>query len=122
MAGNRLGSKGTYLYFTDDVTVAYILKRDLDLVFAGLGAADAAPVVYNPASPPTGVTITPKPQGFKPRVVFIQSTTDGARKEMIAFHPTADLYLKNFADAFPEIDGDSTFRSTGRKGETLSFG
>lgn len=121
MAGQRLGPKGTYLYFTDDTNVAYLVQRDLTLALAGLGAGAAAPVLYDVENPPAGVIITPKPQGFNPRVVFIQSTTDGARKEMIAFHPTAALYLKNFSDAFPEIDGDATFVSTGRKGEKLSF-
>lgn len=122
MAGNRLGGKKTYLYFTDDVNVAYLLKRDTDLVMDGLGAANAAPVLYDPGNPPAGVIVTPKPQGFSPRVVFIQSSTDGARKDMIAFHPTSSLYLKNFSDAFPEIDGDGTFVTTGRRGEQLTFG
>lgn len=120
MAGNRQGSKSTVLYFTDDVDVAYILQRDDDLLLAGLGAAAAAPELYDPGNPPAGVIVTPKPQGFKPRVIFIQAP-DGARKNMIAFHPTSDLYLKNFSDAFPEIDGEDNWVSTGRKGEALSF-
>jgi hypothetical protein len=122
MAGQRLGPKNTYLYYTDDIDVAYLIKRDATLALAGLGDDAAAPEVYDAENPPTGIIITPKPQGFQPRVVFIQSTTDGARKEMIAFHPNSALYLKNFSDAFPEIDGDATFVSTGRKGEKLSFG
>lgn len=121
MAGNRIGPKKTYLYYTDDVGVAYLLKRDVDLALAGLGAGAAAPEEYDPQNPPVGVIVTPKPQGFKPRVVFIQDPDDGARKDMIAFHPTSELYLKNFSDAFPSIDGDATFVSTGRKGEKLSF-
>lgn len=121
MSGNRLGGKNSYLYFTDDVTVAYILRRDTDLAIAGLGEGNAAPVLYDPDSLPAGVTVTPKPLGFEPRVVFIQSPTDGARKEMIAFHPQSDLYQANVAQQFPAIDGDTTFRSTGKKGETLSF-
>lgn len=121
MAGNRLGSKQRYLYYTDDVGVAYILSRDTDLAVAGLGAGAAAPEVYDPGNPPAGVIVTPKPQGFRPRGIFIQSTTDGARKDMIAFHPTSSLYLKNFADDFPTVDTDDTFVSTGRHGESLSF-
>ena len=121
MAGNRLGGKLTYLYYTDDINVAYLLQRDTDLVFDGLGAGAAAPEVYDPQNPPVGVIVTPKPQGFKPRVIFIQSPTDGARKDLIAFHPTSELYLKNFSDTIPAIDGDATFVSTGRKGEKLSF-
>lgn len=122
MDGNRTGEKKNYLYFTDDVNVAYILKRDVDLALAGLGNGAAAPVEYDAENPPAGVIITPKPQGFNPRGVYIQSTVDQARKYMIAFHPASNLYLKNFSDAFPEIDGDSTFVSTGRKGEQLTFG
>ena len=121
MSGNRLGPKETYLYFTDDVTLAYTFKRDEDLALAGLGAGAAAPLVYDPANPPAGVTIQPKPLGFEPRVVFVQSTTDGARKDMVAFHPTSDLYLANQSASFPAIAGDSTFVSTGKKGEQLSF-
>lgn len=121
MSGNRSGAKLDYLYYTDDVNIAYILPRDTDLVQAGLGAGAAAPELYDPENPPNGVIITVKPQGFDPRVIFIKSTLDGVRKEMIAFHPTSELFLKNFSDAFPEIDGDSTFISTGRKGEQLTF-
>lgn len=120
MAGNRQGSKTNLLYYTDDVNVAYILQRDDDLILDGLGAAAAAPEVYDPQNIPAGVIVGPKPQGFKPRVVFIQAP-DGARKNMIAFHPTSELYLKNFSDAFPAIDGENTWVSTGRKGESLSF-
>lgn len=121
MTGQRLGPKNTYLYYTDDVTKAYLIQRDVTLAIAGLGAGTSAPTVYDAANPPANVTVTPKPQGFKPRVVFIQSTNDGARKEMVAFHPTAARYLANASAAFPEIDGDDTFVSTGRKGEKLSF-
>ena len=119
MAGNRLGSKDVYLYYTDDVNVAYTLSRDTDLAIDGLGAGAAAPELYDRGNPPVGVIVGPKAQGVKPRVVFIQSTTDGVRKEMIAFHPTSELYLKNFSDDFPAIDGEDTCVSTGRKSEQL---
>ena len=121
MAGNKLGSKGEYLYYTDNVDVAYILKRDLDLVFAGLGNDTAAPEVYDPANPPAGVIVTPKPQGFKPRGLWIEDTTDGARKFLIAFHPNSTLYKQTFAQTMPDIDGVTTFVSKGRKGEALTF-
>lgn len=121
MTGQRLGPKNTYLYYTDDITKAYLMQRDATLAIAGLGAGTAAPTVYDASEPPANVTITPKPQGFKPRVVFIQSTDDGARKEMIAFHPTSAIYLQNASAAFPAIDEDDTFITTGRKGEKLSF-
>lgn len=121
MSGNRLGPKSNYLYFTDDTNLAYIFSRDDDLALAGLGEGAAAPVLYDPENPPAGVTVTPKPLGFKPRVVFVQSTTDGARKNMVAFHPASNLYLSNASQTFPAIAGDSTFVSTGKKGEALTF-
>ena len=121
MAGNKLGPKGKFLYFTDDVTVAYILNRDLDLVFAGLGAAAAAPVAFDPANLPAGVTVSPKPTRFTPRGVYIQDSSTGERKFLIAFHPTSDIYLAQVSQTIPDIDGETDFVSTGRKGEQLSF-
>mgnify|MGYP000368527536 FL=1 len=121
MAGNRLGGKIQVIYYTDNVGVAYILNRDVDLVFAGLGEAAASPELYDPANPPAGVIIGPAPRRFNPRVLFIESPTDGARKELIAFHPNSDLYKQTFRQTMPSIDGDATFVSTGRKGEKISF-
>ena len=121
MAGNRLGSKSQVLYYTDNTDVAYIMNRDTDLVFAGLGDNTAAPEVYAPASPPAGVIVGPTPRRFTPRTIFIESTTDGARKSLIAFHPNSSLYKATFRQSMPAIDSDSTFVSTGRKGEKVSF-
>lgn len=120
MAGNKLGPKQIYLYYTDDLTQAYTMRRDTDLAVAGLGAGAAAPQVYDRANPPENVDITPAPKGFSPRVVFIQDPT-GARKNMIAFHPTSQLYLKQFSDSFPAIDGQNDWFTTGRKGEQATF-
>lgn len=121
MAGNRTGGKVPTLYYTDNVDVAYVLNRDTDLVFAGLGNGALAPEEYDPEDIPAGVIITPAPRRFKPRVIFIQSSSDRARKELIAFHPNSELYQATFRQQMPEIDGDTSFFSTGRKGEKLSF-
>lgn len=121
MSGNRLGPKGSFIYFTDDITIGYIIPRDLDLVFAGLGAGASAPVAFDPASPPAGVSLSPAPKRFKPRVVFAQSEADGARKELICFHPTSDLYLATSRQDLPDIDGEDTFVTTGKRGETQSY-
>ncbi len=121
MTGNRLGPKNDYIYQTEVPAIVYIIPRDQDLAVAGLGAGAAAPVVFDPENPPAGKTVLTAPKNFEPRVVFAESTTDGARKDMIAFDPTASLYVSTSRTAFPAIDGDSTFISTGRKGEKLSF-
>lgn len=119
LPGNRLGSKQRYLYFTDDVTVAYILFRDTDLAVAGLGVGAAAPELYDQDNPPAGITICPAPRRFTPRCVFAQDDGTGARKELIAFHPTADLYSTS-SPMTVTID-TLAFVTTGRKGEKLTF-
>lgn len=120
MTGNRQGPRQTYVYQSDVPSVRYTYVTDADLAVAGLGAAGAAPEVFDPAMPGTPVP-TPAPRGFNFRTVFAQSPTDGARKELIAANPTANLYATTIRLSVPEIDGDSTFVTTGRKGETLSF-
>lgn len=117
--GNRQGPRERYVYLTDDITVAYILTTDQDLAVAGLGAGAAAPDVYDPANPPTGITICPAPRRFSPRVVFVQDPVSGARKNLIAFSSTADLYSTSLSQTVT-IDG-LAFESTGRKGEKLTF-
>lgn len=121
MAGNKLGSKSNYIYQTDIPDLVYVLQRDDDLVFAGLGAGAGAPAQFDPASPPAGKTVSLPPRRFEPRVLFIEDTADGARKDLICFDPTADLYVTQQRTAIPAIDGVNTFISTGRKGEKLSF-
>lgn len=119
--GNRLGPKKKYVYATDIPTLVYVISRDEDLALAGLGVGAAAPVEFDPENPPGGVTVSLPPKRFKPRVVFIEDPQDGARKEMIAFAPSASLYASQTRTPVPEIDGDSTFVTTGRRGEKLSF-
>lgn len=121
MAGNRLGPREKYVYFSENPTLAYIIETDQDLAVAGLGDGAAAPVVFDPANPPAGVTVTPAPKNFRARTVFAQSTTDGARKNLIAFNANANLYATTTSQAVPAIDTDSTFVTTGRRGEQLSF-
>lgn len=120
MTGNRLGPKNEYIYQTDVPGLIYIISRDADLALAGLGVGAAAPEQFDPANPPAG-TVVQAPKNFRPRTVFAQSPSDGARKDLIAFSPTATLYVSTQRTAVPAIDGDSTFVTTGRKGETLSF-
>lgn len=121
MTGNRQGPRSKYVYITDVPTVAYIYTTDDDLAVAGLGAAGAAPELFDPANPPAGLTISPAPKNFSFRTVFAQSPTDGARKELIAAAPNANLYASTLSQSVPSIDSDTTFVTTGRKGEQLSF-
>lgn len=121
MTGNRLGPKKTYIYQTDVAAIVYLVSRDEDLAIAGYGAGANAPVEYDPENPPAGKTLLTPPKRFSPRTVFVQSTTDGARKEMVAFDPTAEKYVISARTAAGAIDGDSTFVVTGRKGEQISF-
>jgi hypothetical protein len=117
--GNRLGPRERYVYATDDLTIAYIIETDQDLAVAGTGAGAAAPDVYDPANPPAGVTLCPAPRRFQPRCVFIQDPTSGARKSLICFSPTANLYSSSQPQSVT-IDA-LAFTSTGRKGEKLTF-
>lgn len=116
MAGNLLGPREKYVYVSDDLK-SYGYTTDEDLAVAGLGPADAAPTVYNPASPPIDYCGS-FPRGFRPRVVFVQDAA-GNRKELIAASPSADLYATNLAQNVT-IDG-VVFTTTGRRGEKMSF-
>lgn len=117
MTWNRLGGKETYVYISDDGNT-YALTTDTDLAISGLGAADAAPVVFDPDAEPANFR-GPIPKRFRPRVVFAEADDDGARKELVAFDPTADLYQTS-SRAAVEIDGQ-TGVTTGRRGEKLTF-
>lgn len=119
LSGNRIGPRERYVYFSDDSTIAYIISTDQDLAVAGTGAAGAVPDVYDPATPPAGVTICPAPRRFRPRCVFVQDSVSGARKDLICFSPTSNLY----GSSQPQTVTIDTldFTSTGRKGEKLSF-
>lgn len=116
MAGNRLGERAKYLYESDSGET-YIVETDESLAIAGFGAAGAAPVEFDPANPGDA---TPAPRRFKPRGVYVQSNTDGARKFLIAFDPTADAYARNNSATYT-IDTEGGWVSTGRVGEKQTF-
>jgi hypothetical protein len=115
MAGNRLGDRAKYVYESDGGST-YYLETDSSLAIAGFGAAGAAPVEYNPASPGDA---TAAPRRFKPRGVYVQAS-DGARKFVIAFDPTASAYARNNSATYT-IDTEAGWVSTGRRGESQSF-
>ena len=117
MTWNRLGAKADYVYTADDGST-YSYTTDTDLAIAGLGAADAAPVVFDPENPPANYRGR-FPTRAKPRVVFCQADADGARKELVAFDSTADLYSTVSRQAVT-IDGEDG-ETTGRKGERFTF-
>lgn len=116
MAGNRLGERKRYLYESDGGST-YILETDASLAIAGFGVGTAAPVEYDPDTPGTA---TPAPRRFRPRGVYVQSATDGARKFVIAFDPTASAYARNNSASYT-IDGEADWESTGRVGERQTF-
>lgn len=116
MAGNRLGERQRYLYESDGGQT-YIIETDESLAIAGFGEGAAAPVVYDPATPGDA---QPAPRRFKPRGVYVQSTTDGARKFLIAFDATATAYARTNSESYT-IDTEGGWVSTGRVGEKLSF-
>lgn len=121
MAGNRLGTRRKIVYQSDEPNIVYILEVDADLRVAGAGIAAALPELFDPLNPPANVSVCPAPKRFKPRVVYIQSTNDGARKEIVCTSPSANLYASTFRQAVPALDGDTTFVTTGRRGEKLTF-
>lgn len=115
MAGNRVGTRSKYVY-TNDAGGLYILETDDSLAIAGFGAAGGSPTAFDPASPGTA---TPAPRRFQPRIVYVQAS-DGARKAVIAFTPTASAYSRVTAGTYT-IDTEAGWVSTGRRGEKLSF-
>lgn len=117
MTWNRLGSKQLYVYTADDGNT-YSISTDTDLAIAGLGVGAAAPVVFDPANPPANF-VGAAPKRFTPRTVFAEADDDGARKNLIAFNPTADLYQTTARQAVT-IDGQTGI-TTGRRGEKLTF-
>ena len=118
LTGNRLGSRGRYVYESDEPGKGFILTTDEDLAVAGTGQGAAAPITYDPASPPVGIELCPPPKRFKPRVVFIQAA-DGSRKDLICFSPVANLYASTVPQSVT-ID-ELAFETTGRRGEKISF-
>lgn len=116
MAGNRLGARKKYVY-DNDANGQYVLETDESLAIAGFGSGALAPVEFDPDSPGSA---TPAPRRFRPRGVYVQNSTDGARKFMICFSPDATAY-ERVTSASYTIDTESGWESTGRVGERLTF-
>lgn len=116
MAGNLLGEREKYVY-ESDTGDTYSWLTDTDLAIAGLGAADAAPAVFDPDNPPANYRGR-FPRGAEPRRVFVQNA-NGKRKALVAFDPTSNIYASDTPQAVT-ID-TAPFTTTGRKGERFSF-
>jgi len=116
MPGNLLGPRGKFVYLADDGTT-YSVTTDSSLAVAGLGVGAGAPAAFDPQNPPTGYGGR-FPRGARPRVVFAQDS-NGNRKQLVAFDPTANLYETNLSQAVTIDNG--AFVTTGRRGETYTF-
>lgn len=116
MAGNLLGSRSKYVYKGDDGN-NYSVITDDSLAVAKLGAADAAPVAFDPESPPANYAGR-WPRGAETRKVFVEDS-NGNRKALTAFDPTASLFATNLSQSVT-ID-EAAFTSKGRRGERYSF-
>lgn len=119
MAGNRLGPRTKVVYKSEANGLGYILTVDDSFVVAGAGTGNGEPALYDPATPPADLTVTPSPKSFRPRGVWAKSPVDGARKFIACMDPTADLYATTTPKTV-SIDGEN-FITTGRVGETQSF-
>jgi hypothetical protein len=95
----------------------YSVLTDDSLALIGLGAASAAPVAFDPASPPTNYGGR-FPRGAKPRVVHVEDE-DGNRKSLVCFAPTGTAYATNLPQVLTIEETD--FTSTGRRGEQMTF-
>lgn len=106
MAGNTLGNRAYYVY-TSDTGVAYNLLTDTDLATA--------------AGLPQALSGNPRPPtGFQARGVYLEATIDGAiRRKFLKCNADSAAYNSDVGTNVT-IDG-TIFRTTGRKGESLSF-
>lgn len=108
--GQFSGSRSKYEYTSDSGAVYKLTLDDTlgGITSLGLTAAGATS------------TATPKPTGFKPRVVFWQGELDGEpkRKELVCAS-TSVLYATASSSSL-EVDG-VTGIITGRRGEKLTF-
>lgn len=103
-SGNLLGERRYYLY-TDDIGTAYKFQTDQTL-------GDAAGNTLNDTNPDL-------PRRFQPRGVYVEDA-EGNRKFLVVGSRTNGVYASNASQDVP-IDG-ITFKTTGRKGEKVSFG
>lgn len=114
--GQFVGPKKKYVY-VDDGGRNIIITRDATLGdLAGTGLVE-----FDPATPPAGAS--PQPKGFELRGVYWQSNPDqtppNARKFLVCGTTDASLYDNNASQAVT-VD-DVVGRTTGRKGEAVSF-
>lgn len=105
MAGNTLGER-SYFAYTSDTGQAFKYLTDDDLG----EAVGATPNDTNPDLP----------RRFKPRGVYVQHPDTGQRKFLICPTLANTVYAAN-ASQTVSID-DEDFKTTGRKGEQVSFG
>jgi len=106
MTGNTLGERRYYKYTSDQAKIySYITDKDL---------GDSISAVLDDTSPPF-------PRRFKPRGVYVQAEVGGrlVRKFLIVGDKNADVWADTSKTV--TIDGQA-FKSTGRRGEALSFG
>ena len=103
MSGNTLGERSLYKYTSDSGT-EYKYLTDDDL-------AEAAGAELNDRLPDL-------PRSFRPRIVYCQNS-EGVRKSVIIPDVENGVYSTETASNIT-IDGE-TFRTTGRRGERVSF-
>ena len=110
MEGQFLGNRVTYNYQMEDGTEIQLV---LDETLGSLPGADLVPAT-------TGDGSVPKPLRFKPRGVYWQGELGGkTKRKFVPCNPTSTLYLSNVSQELT-IDGVAG-KTTGRRGETLSF-
>lgn len=107
MAGNTLGARAYYLY-EDDAGNQYKYQTDVDL-------GEAVGAVLNDTAPDL-------PRRFEPRGVFVQGIVNDktVRKFLIVPDVTEGIYASNASQTV--IVDSTSFSTTGRKGEKVSFG
>lgn len=106
MAGNTLGVRRYYKYTTDkDIVHSYLTDKDL---------GDAVSGELDDTSPPFR-------KRFKPRGVYCEAVIDGTKHRKFVVVPKTSNAV--WADTSKDISIDGkTFKTTGRKGESMSFG
>lgn len=111
--GQFSGSRSRYVY-TNDSGDDYILRLD-----DTLAALSTTLTAFDPANPGTAVK---KPDGFKPRGVYWIATATGfeGRKKFIVCGDGSDALYDTTTGATLTVDGVAG-RTTGRKGESLTF-
>lgn len=105
MAGNTLGARRYYAY-TSDTGETYTVLTDKDL-------GDAAGLTESTANPTL-------PRRFKPRGVYAEAIIGGVKRRKFLICDATSILFEDTSQTFT-ID-TTQFRTTGRKGESFSFG